>query len=304
MTSPRSVSSSVTVSVSPQVAFDAFTGEMDSWWVRGPINFFDAARAVRMACEAGIGGRILEMYGADPADALEIARITAWQPGERLAWRSSLDDVQVEVTFAPADGGTTVQVLATIPAGGQDRGGTLWQRIVPDWFGAWCARRDTVPREPDEVDRLAVAVYYARPVTAARWLAGAFGLRSPRKLPEPEPGQDPDAERTWLEFRVGRCSVLVFKAEASRADSGRAEAASAEAGSADAGRAEASPAGQAPVTHVPWIYVDDLDAHAAAASAAGAKIVEPISQHGFRAYQAEDPEGHRWTFVQARPTMR
>jgi uncharacterized glyoxalase superfamily protein PhnB len=284
VTSPRSVSSSVTVRVSPQVAFTAFTGEMDLWWVRGPINFFDAARAVGMVCEQEVGGRILEMYGPDPADALEIARITAWQPGERLAWRSSLDDVVVEVTFAPAAGGTTVQVLATVPAGGQDRGGTFWQRVVPDWFGAWCARRDTAPREPEEVGRLAVAVYYARPVTAARWLADAFGLRSPRGLPVPEPGQDLDAERTWLEFRVGSCSVLVFKAETRTA--------------------EASTDEPVLVTHVPWIYVDDLDAHFATASAAGAKIVEPISQHGFRAYQAEDPEGHRWTFVQARPTMR
>ncbi len=284
MTSPVSVSSSVTVSVSPQVAFTAFTGEMDLWWVRGPINFFDAARAVSMVCEQGVGGRILEMYGPDPADALEVARITAWQPGERLAWHSSLDDVDVEVTFAPATEGTTVRVQATIPAGGQDRGGTFWQRVVPDWFGAWCARRDAAPREPDEVDRLGVAVYYARPVTAARWLADAFGLRSPRGLPVPEPGQDPDAERTWLEFRVGRCSVLVFKTETSNAETGQA--------------------GPAPITHVPWIYVDDLDAHFAAASAAGAKIVEPVSQHGFRAYQAEDLEGHRWTFVQARPTMR
>jgi uncharacterized glyoxalase superfamily protein PhnB len=279
VTSPRSVTSSVTVSVSPEAAFTAFTGDMDLWWVRGPINFFDSARAVSMVCEPGVGGRILEVYGDDPLDALEIAKITAWQPGERLAWHSSIDDVDVEVTFAPVAGGTAVQVLATIPAGGQDRGGTFWQRIVPDWFGAWCAMPDTAPREPDEVDRLAVAIYYVRPVTAARWLAGAFGLTPPRSLPAPEPGKDQDAERAWLEFRVGRCSVLVFKAET-------------------------SPAEPVPVTHVPWIYVDDLDAHLATASAAGAKIVEPISQHGFRAYQAEDLEGHRWTFVQARPTMR
>ena len=279
MTNPRSVSSSVTVSVSPGIAFAAFTDEMDLWWVRGPINFFDSARAVSMVCEPGVGGRILEVYGSDPLDALEIARITAWQPGERLAWRSSLDDVEVEVTFADAAGGTNVQVLATVPAGGEDRGGTFWQRIVPDWFGAWCAGRDTAAQQPDEVDRLAVAVYYVRPVTAARWLADAFGLKTPRGLPVPEPGKDEDAERAWLEFRVGRCSVLVFKAEG-------------------------IPAEPVPVTHVPWIYVDDLDAHCSHAAAAGAKIVEPIHQHGFRAYQAEDLEGHRWTFVQARPTMR
>ncbi len=186
---------------------------MDLWWVRGPINFFDSARAVSMVCEQGVGGRILEVYGSDPLDALEIATITAWQPGERLAWRSSLDDVEVEVTFAAAAGGTTVQVLAIVPAEGEDRGGTFWQRIVPDWFGAWCARRDTAAHEPDEVDRLAIAIYYVRPVTAARWLADSFGLTAPRSLPVPEPGKDLDAERAWLEFRVGRCSVLIFKAE-------------------------------------------------------------------------------------------
>jgi uncharacterized glyoxalase superfamily protein PhnB len=69
------------------------------------------------------------------------------------------------------------------------------------------------------------------------------------------------------------------------------------------GRPEHSrPTNQGP-THVPWIYVDDLNAHLARAQAAGAAIVEPIRQHGYRAYEAEDLEGHRWTFAQARPTM-
>jgi uncharacterized glyoxalase superfamily protein PhnB len=282
VTIPRSVSSAVTVSVSPQTAFAAFTDEMDLWWVRGPINFFDSARAVKMVCEPEVGGRILEVYGTDPDDALELARITAWEPGQLLAWHSSVDDVEVEVTFAPSAGGTTVQVLATVPAGGQDRGGTAWQRVVPDFFGAWCGRRESAAREPEDLDRLAIAVYYVKPVTAARWLADAFGLASPRSLPAPGPGQDPadlDAERTWLEFRIGHCSLMLFKAE-----EGRQEPASA--------------------THMPWIFVDDLDAHFAHASAAGAKIIEPIHQHGYRAYQAEDPEGHRWLFAQARPTMR
>jgi uncharacterized glyoxalase superfamily protein PhnB len=52
------------------------------------------------------------------------------------------------------------------------------------------------------------------------------------------------------------------------------------------------------------VFVDDLDAHHARAEANGATIVEPIHQHGYRAYVATDLEGHRWTFAQARPTMR
>ena len=52
------------------------------------------------------------------------------------------------------------------------------------------------------------------------------------------------------------------------------------------------------------VFVDDLDAHSRAAQWLPARrIVEPIHQYGYRAYVAEDLEGHRWTFAQARPTM-
>jgi uncharacterized glyoxalase superfamily protein PhnB len=57
-----------------------------------------------------------------------------------------------------------------------------------------------------------------------------------------------------------------------------------------------------PATHVPWVYVDELDAHFAHAKAAGAAIVSEIQEQGHRAYEAEDLERRRWTFVQARPT--
>jgi uncharacterized glyoxalase superfamily protein PhnB len=52
------------------------------------------------------------------------------------------------------------------------------------------------------------------------------------------------------------------------------------------------------------VYVDDVDAHFAHASAHGATIVSPVHQYGYRAYVAEDLEGHRWTFAQAPPSMR
>jgi uncharacterized glyoxalase superfamily protein PhnB len=168
-----------------------------------------------------------------------------------------------------------VTVTATIPDGGADRGGTAWVRVVPKWFGPWCARRGAVPGPQPELARLAVGVYYAKPATAARWLAAAFGFGSPDPLPE---GPDPLAEghygHPWIEFRVGNCSLMVFR------------------------QADHSPG---PPTHEVWVYVDDLDAHLARAQAAGAKIVSGIRQTGFRAYTAEDLEGHRWVFAQARP---
>jgi uncharacterized glyoxalase superfamily protein PhnB len=275
----RSVSSQVEVAVDAQRAFGAFTGEMDLWWVRGPINFFDAARAIARICEPGVGGRILEVYGDD---SLEVARITAWEPGVRLAWDSAIDDVRTEVTFTPTSGGTLVQVTATIPDDGADRGGTSYVRVVPPWFGAWCARRADTPGAPDaprELARLAVAVYYPKPATAARWLADAFGLVPTGPIP------DSDDARGWIEFHVGNCSLMVFGTQASDP-------------AADGG------GGNGGATHVPWLFVDDLDAHFSHALSRGAVIVEGIHKHGYRAYVARDPDGYTWTIAQARPGQR
>ncbi len=279
MTQVRSVSAAVEVTVDATTAFGAFTGEMNLWWVRGPINFYDSARAVAMTCEPGVGGRLLEVYDEASGDALELGRITVWQPGERLAWQSAVDDVQIDVRFEPTAAGTMVRVQASIPAGGQDRGGTAWVRVTPPWFGAWCARRDTAPRQPQQLARLAVAVYYDKPVTAARWLAGAFGFEMPSPLPADDAESDEDGEHTWIEFRVGNSSLILFKLEGELPE-----------GAAD--------------THVPWVFVDDLDAHLARAQVGGAEIVEDISSHGYRAYAARDLEGHRWTFAQAPPPAR
>jgi uncharacterized glyoxalase superfamily protein PhnB len=270
---PRTVSSEVTVGVDPHTAFSVFTDEIDLWWVRGPINFHDAARAIGMRCEPGVGGRLLELYSEDGSDALVLGRITAWQPGEVLAWDSGVDDVTVEVRFLAAAGGTTVTVTATVPAGGADKGGTAWVRVVPRWLGAWIARRDSAGREPADTNRLGLAIYYAKPGSAASWLADAFGFG-----PADEFGGD-EYEHSWIEFKVGGCSIMLFPLTGDRPE-------------------------HAPVTHVPWVFVEDLDAHLEQARSGGATIVSGIRQLGYRAYEAADLEGNRWTFAQARPTMR
>ena len=48
------------------------------------------------------------------------------------------------------------------------------------------------------------------------------------------------------------------------------------------------------------VYVDDVDAHAAAAEAGGARILSRVEDqaHGDRNYRVEDLEGHRWMFSQ------
>ena len=56
---------------------------------------------------------------------------------------------------------------------------------------------------------------------------------------------------------------------------------------------------------VPAVFYDDADAHCERARAAGALIAtEPATQdygEGYwadRSYEAEDPEGHHWWFMQ------
>ena len=51
-------------------------------------------------------------------------------------------------------------------------------------------------------------------------------------------------------------------------------------------------------TQAPYIVLDDVDAHADRARAAGAEIIaEPADQdYGGRVYSARDPEGYVWSF--------
>jgi uncharacterized glyoxalase superfamily protein PhnB len=273
------VTSSVQVAIDPETAFAVFTEEVDLWWVRGPINHHAAGRMVAMRCEPGVGGRLLEVYDDSAGDVLELAVITVWEPGRRLAWRSSLDDVRIEVTFEADGAGTIVRVVATIPVDGLDRGGTAWVRVVPKWFGPWRVRRTREPHQVRDLARLGLAISYARPAAAARWLAEVFGFTSPDPLPEGvDPLPDSGHGHPWIEFRLGNSSLVIAKLAGGPPSPVR--------------------------THMPWVYVDDIDAHYRRARSGGAAIVTELSSPwGLPLYVAEDCEGNRWTFAQARPTM-
>ena len=266
----RSATATVDVGVEPMRAFAAFTDEIDSWWVRGPINFFDSSRAVAMRIEPRVGGRVLEIYDDTREDVLELGRITVWRPGEQLTYRSLVDDTEVDVRFEAVEGGTRVRVTqALVPEG--ERAFFFWPTVVR-WLASWAGERDGDRHARREIARLSIALYYDEPAVAARWLARVFQLSSWSGIPAE--GEDPG----WIELHHGDVAILLFRLEGRRIES-------------------------SPITHLPWAYVDDLDAHFAHAKAAGATIVSEIEQHGYRAYTAEDLEGGRWTFAQARPTM-
>jgi uncharacterized glyoxalase superfamily protein PhnB len=267
--SESSASAAVEVSLDPLGAFTVFTAEIDSWWVRGPINFFDASNAVEMRFEPGVGGRILEIYDEASGAALELGRVTVWEPGARLAYRSSVDDTEVDVRFEGVEGGTRVRVTQSLVPGGE-RALLFWPRVLR-WLVPWCRERDGAGGGTRELARLSVAIYYEDPAAAARWLARVFQLGSWAGIPAE--GEEP----LWIELHVGSVAVFLFRREGEST--------------------ETSP------THALWVYVDDLDSHFAHARANGARIVSGIETHGYRGYVAEDVEGRRWTFAQARPTM-
>lgn len=149
MTADESVTVSVEVSVEPGTAFDIFTAEIGRWWRPGPINWYDAWRAVGTSIEPGVGGRWLEIYDEDAGDVLEIGRILVWEPGARLVllYRDgghALDGTEIEVRFDAVENGTRVTL--------EHRG---WERIdreiaersrrtkrwgwanILGWYGEW-----------------------------------------------------------------------------------------------------------------------------------------------------------------------
>lgn len=81
------------VAAAPARAFDVFTREIGAWWRPNPLFQFTPRSPGVLGFEPGPGGRFIETLAT--GKVFEIGRITAWEPGARLAftWR--------QATFAP-----------------------------------------------------------------------------------------------------------------------------------------------------------------------------------------------------------
>jgi hypothetical protein len=191
--------------------------------------------------------------------------ITIWEPGARLAW-TTRNDVSFEVEFDALASGTRVRVTATIDTDQDVTAHLSMLRMVPQWFPRYLHRRGTVR---PSYGRLHIGLRSATPAATARWLVDAFQLEPTGDLPTEEPPPD----YTWIELRVGTSFIVLWGG------------------------------GGVVGTDSPFVYVDDLDAHLAHAQAAGATIVAPITEHGFRSYVAADCEGRHWQFAQSGPRI-
>ena len=259
-----SMTEEIVVDTDPMAAFGIFTDEYDQWWGRGPIDAYDTWRLVERRIEGGVGGRLVEDYGDEQ---LVLGTITIWEPGARLAW-TTRNDVAIEVTFEAHAAGTRVRVTGTVPDGVDGSEQLAMLRMAPQWFPRYIDRRSQGPSRPD-YGRLHLVLRSAAPAATARWLAEVFQLEPTADIPD----QEGDPEYTWIEFRVGTGFIVLWGG------------------------------GGAVGTDAPFVYMDDLDAHLKHAEGAGAKIVSPITQHGFRSYTAADCERRHWVFAQSGPRL-
>jgi PhnB protein len=107
---------------------------------------------------------------------------------------------------------------------------------------------------------------------AVDWLVGAFGFTEEERV------VGPDGKAVHAGVRLGQGLVMM----------------------GNPGPGYQNPKHQGAVTHEVYVYVDDVDAHVAMATAKGAVILRELADqaYGDRTYAAADPEGHQWSFAQ------
>lgn len=109
----------VVVDAPPEEAFRIFTDEIGLWWRRDTPYWNDRERGLTIRLDPGVGGRFVEVYDLESGAGLEVGRVTAWEPGERLAltwtqvgWPEGVT-TDLELSFEPAEGGTLVRLEQT-----------------------------------------------------------------------------------------------------------------------------------------------------------------------------------------------
>lgn len=110
------VTVSVDVPLDPQAAFELYTSGIMRWWRLDSPYWNDHRRRRALRFEPGVGGRFIEVYDETSGEGFEIGRISAWEPGRRIAYTWRQADwapealTRVEVIFEPVDAGTRVLV--------------------------------------------------------------------------------------------------------------------------------------------------------------------------------------------------
>ena len=139
MSAPAAARAEVEVAASPGDAFELFTGEIGLWWRRNTRFWNDPERGRSIRIEPYVGGRFLEVYDVESGEGFEVGRVTAWEPGRRLAftwtqvgWPEDAS-TDIEITFTAVDGGTRVGLEQT----GFERVGADADEFRAGYEGGW-----------------------------------------------------------------------------------------------------------------------------------------------------------------------
>ncbi len=105
---------SVSVSWSPDVAFQRFTADFGKWWPRYGHSI-GGRRVKRVVFEARLGGRIYEEHHDGTRFMWGI--VTALEPPRRVAFthhasRAESDAQEIDVSFTPEGTGTRVELVS------------------------------------------------------------------------------------------------------------------------------------------------------------------------------------------------
>jgi hypothetical protein len=141
---------SLRVAATPERAFEVFTRDVGLWWRPNALFHFTPRSPGVVSFEGALGGRFIETLPS--GKVFEIGRITAWEPGVRLAfgWRQATftpdQHTEVEVRFEPVGAETRITVdhrgWDTVPAEHLARHGfpdTLFLRRHGEWWNALLA---------------------------------------------------------------------------------------------------------------------------------------------------------------------
>jgi hypothetical protein len=132
-----SVRVTVTVSVSPAVAFEVFTQEIGQWYRKGVARLpTDRSSSGVLRFEGGEGGRLVEEDLSD-GRCVERATVTVWDAGERLVFVDRRA-TEVDVLFEPIEGGTRVVLehrgLDRLPPDAASSAAKHGWRRLAGWF--------------------------------------------------------------------------------------------------------------------------------------------------------------------------
>jgi len=178
------VSASVFVDAPPDIAFEVFTEQIDTWWRHG-LKFRAGGRGLSVLhLERGLGGRLFETLAGD--HVVQTGTVTGWNPPHALEieWRgvnfAPHEKTTLSVAFESRRGGTQVTLVhagfAALPPDHPVRHGQPVPRFIAGMAMWWSDQMTSL--------RMRVADEVAAPwMRIARGELGVHGFPAGRSNP-------------------------------------------------------------------------------------------------------------------------